>query len=277
VNLSPGIMTGQGLNLSPGIMTGQGLNLSPGFVTGQSLNLSPAGQTLQLGTATLSLSPQPTYQLVVGTNSGSTLNLSPQTTSGVTLNLSPAPAAVQTISLGSGPLTADQAYQVLALGFQNNQAKVNDFNQAMKNKLGDLIGKVGTSLPRDSLAKLLVAAAKAFLPVAGSLFNLNDPATNNNIEQILIPIIDKIVGDILPAAPGTTTPPPAGTSQPPVAIPAGGANFTISGTGTFTFTVSPAAGKPSGPGSGNGQTTPTTPKPLTPVDGGGAAPSIGGP
>lgn len=268
--------SGQGLNLAPGtMMTTQGLNLSP--FTFQALTLTPmiTGQSLNLSPNTLSLSPQSTFFVTSGMSSGATLTLAPQSTfqlvggtnTGATLSLAPLSNGALTLSLSGGSPTADQGLQVLTLGFKNDSSKVNGFLQNLNTKLEALIGTVGKNLSKEDLTDLLMAAAKKALPGSGFGF-LVDPV----VEMFLKPVIDKLVGDRLPAGTNPSTP---ATGQPANGIPSGGMSFTVTGT----ITLTPASGGTTTPGGVPPGTTstPSTPGDLKKDPGGSAAPAIGGP
>jgi hypothetical protein len=273
--------SGPGLNLFHGgtMMMAPSLGVSP--VMGQSLAFSPVmtGQSLGLSPTTLSLSPQPTYFLSGGTSSGMTLSLAPQptfqliqgTNSGATLALSPQFNGVQTITLTGSP-TAEHGMQVLSLGFGNDPTKVNGFLQGLKNKLEGLVGAVGKNLTKQDVEDFLMTAAKSAL--AGSGFGFAGPA----LDLFLKPLIDKLIGDRLPAGDGTPATPTPATPTPatptsPIAVPSGGMSFNVSGT----IVLTPASGGGAAPVRGNGNVTPAQPSDFKTEPGGTAAPVVGGP
>jgi hypothetical protein len=266
---------GAALSLAPGtVVPTQALNLSPW--TGHVLTLSPTVpvQSIHLSPTTLSLSPQTTFYPTSGSTSGATLSLAPLpayqliggTNSGITLNPATVPYGTQSIPLNAGAPTVEQGMQVLSLGFRHDPVRLNGFLQSLRTKLEGLVGAVGKNLSRKDVTDLLMIAAKDALAGSGYGF-LVDPV----VEMFLKPVIDKLVGDRLPAYPDPNAHTPG---QPTPSVPSGGMSFTVSGT----LFLTPATGGGKGQNGGsNGQVTPGTP-PLGDLrrdPGGSAAPSIG--
>jgi hypothetical protein len=271
--------SGPGLSLFPGrtVLMGPSLGLSP--VMGQSLAISPvqslgfspviAGQSLGLGSTTLSLGAQPTFFLTSGTSAGINLSLTPQATfqlsqgtnSGATLSLSQGLNGAQVLTLSGGPPTAEHAMAVLSAGLGNDQARVNGALDGLRKKLGDVFGKFSKNVDKQTLENLLLDAAKSALAPTGFGL-LGDPL----IDIFLKPLINRLIG--LPDGSTPAGTPPSGTPLPPPVTPApGGAmSFTVSGT----IVLTPAGGVvPPPPGrTQNGTGT------ATPADGVKPAPVI---
>jgi hypothetical protein len=251
--VSNGFAPGMSLSSGP-MLNNQTLGLSP-FV-GQSLSVSPTftAQSLSVSPTTLSVSPQNVYYVMSGTTPGTTLSLSAQ------------PAGAQTITFTGSP-TAEHGMQVLSAGFFGNQTKVNGFLQGLRSKLESLAGEVGKSLSKEDVTDLLLTTAKKALAGTGFGFAI-DPV----LDLFLKPLIDKIVGEKIPAGTDPTPPGAPARSGTPVAA-SGGVTFAVSGTIVLTPTsggvVDPGR-LPIPPGTGQGVDLKIRP-------GGALAPAIGGP
>jgi hypothetical protein len=273
--------TTQALQLLPGATWGGTLQLAPTTIGASTLQLVPTnatGTTLQLaptsvGATTLQLVPTnatgATLQLAPTTVGTQTLQLVTNNASSATLRLAPSTNGTQTLTLGKDATNIDTAYHYLTLGLGGSTTKVQQFEQALKNKLSQL-GGPGGPLSNPDLQAILLGTAKDLLRSNGFGIVLDDV-----FEPILKNFIGKVIQDGGAGAASQAdnqnagTPGPSGTST----TPAGSQVYDVSGR----ITLTPSAGGTSNgnPAQPRNQQGPAAANTITP-DGNVAAPVIPG-